>query len=227
MRSDKPKMVVILGASGAIGAAMSLKYASQHNLCLVGRHKNKLDNIKKKCEMLGSYCDICVCDFTNYKNIDRLKQKLSGYDIETFINCSGVKCPAKPLQQLTNEEIHEMVQVNLVAIILLVRYVYQRLLKQGHGSIININSMVGLEAKKNRTIYSSTKWGARGFFDSLRQEALEANIRVMEVYPTNIKTSPDINNAMDLDFVVNRVYDAHQRGANKVILDGRIKYTEE
>ena len=65
--------------------------------------------------------------------------------------------------------------------------------------------MVGLEVKTPRTLYSATKWGLRGFSNSFKKES---SVKVLDVYPTNIKTTPDRNNAMDIDWVVDKIYNA-------------------
>lgn len=79
--------------------------------------------------------------------------------------------------------------------------------------------MVGIEPKKNRTIYAATKWGLKGFSESLKKE--ETNIKILDVYPTNIKTWPERENAMEIDFVLNKIYEAMINGETELILDGR------
>ena len=54
------------------------------------------------------------------------------------------------------------------------------------SDIININSMIGLEPREKRTLYSASKFGLRGFSESLKLESKDLNI--LDVYPTNIKT---------------------------------------
>ena len=108
-----------------------------------------------------------------------------------------------------------MINVNLTAPILLSYHLQHKLKK-----IININSMVGLEIKTPRTLYSATKWGLRGFSNSLKKENKDLN--VLDVYPTNIKTTPDRENAMELDYVVNKIYDSFEKNEKELILDGRM-----
>jgi hypothetical protein len=45
---------------------------------------------------------------------------------------------------------------------------------------------------------------------------------VLDVYPSNIQTSPERTNALDIDFVVNSIYDAYLSEQTELILDGRI-----
>ena len=80
--------------------------------------------------------------------------------------------------------------------------------------------MVGLEYKKPRTLYSATKWGLRGFSNSLKLETSQMNI--LDVYTTNIKTTPERENALDANYVVNNIYEAFLKKESELILDGRI-----
>ena len=79
--------------------------------------------------------------------------------------------------------------------------------------------MVGLETKQPRTLYSATKWGLRGFSNSLKAE--NEKIEILDVYPTNIKTTPDRENAMDIQMVVDKIYDAYTSKETDLILDVR------
>tara|TARA_R110002074_G_scaffold142193_1_gene288652 strand:- start:202 stop:447 length:246 start_codon:yes stop_codon:yes gene_type:complete len=81
--------------------------------------------------------------------------------------------------------------------------------------------MVGLEVKSPRTLYSASKWGLRGFSNSLKKE--NKRISILDVYPTNIKTTPDRINAMDVDIVVDKIYNAFLTKKQELILDGRKK----
>ena len=105
-----------------------------------------------------------------------------------------------------------MISVNLVAPIKIINALSGSL-----DHVVNINSMVGLEAKRNRTLYASGKWGLKGFSDSLKQEEIEYNI--LDVYPTNIKTWPERENAMEIDYVLKEIYDAMLECKDDLILD--------
>ena len=108
-----------------------------------------------------------------------------------------------------------MIKVNLRAPILLTKYLSKQL-----KNVININSIVGREPKKNRTLYAATKWGLRGFSESLKKE--DNGFEILDVYPTNIRTWPERKNAMDVDFVVKKIYDSMIANEEELILDGRI-----
>jgi len=144
--------------------------------------------------------------------------KLAGealyFGATVLVNNAAIICPDKIFLDYTDQEIWNMVNVNLTAPILLSYQLQEQL-----TDIVNINSMVGLEIKSPRTLYSATKWGLRGFAESLKKENKDINI--LDVYPTNIKTTPDRENAMDVSFVVDSIYNSFINKEKQLILDGR------
>jgi len=153
-------------------------------------------------------------DLTKQNDVQRLAHEAKNFGVNVLINNAAIVCPSKELSLYSDNEINNMIEVNLTSPILLTFYLLNQL-----TDIININSMVGLEVKTPRTLYSATKWGLRGFAQSLKEE--NKNINVLDVYPTNIKTTPDRQNAMDVSFVVDSIYTSFINKEQTLILDGR------
>jgi len=153
-------------------------------------------------------------DLTKQNDVQRLAQEAKDFGVNILINNAAIVCPSKELLLYSDNEIKNMIEVNLTSPILLTFYLLDQL-----TDIININSMVGLEIKSPRTLYSATKWGLRGFAQSLKEE--NKNINVLDIYPTNIKTTPDKQNAMDVSFVVDSIYNSFVNKEQILILDGR------
>ena len=76
-----------------------------------------------------------------------------------------------------------------------------------------------MEPKKNRSLYAASKWGLRGFSESLLKEKI--SFKVLDVYPTNIQTWPERENAMDIHFVLKSIYASMINNDKQLILDGR------
>ena len=155
-------------------------------------------------------------DLTSEAEISHLCQEAKNLEIDVLINNAAIVCPSIPLGQYDIGMINSMIDVNLRAPILITKSLLPNLKR-----VVNINSMVGLEVKSPRTLYSASKWGLRGFSNSLKKE--NKTINVLDVYPTNIKTTPDRINAMDIDIVVSKIYDAFIAKKQELILDGRKK----
>jgi len=153
-------------------------------------------------------------DLSKPDEVKKLADDAKDFGVNILVNNAAIVCPSKELLLYSDNEIKNMIEVNLTSPILLTFYLLDQL-----TDIININSMVGLETKPLRTLYSATKWGLRGFAQSLKEE--NKNINVLDVYPTNIKTTPDRQNAMDVGFVVDSIYNSFSNKEQTLILDGR------
>ena len=206
--------ILITGASSGLGSYLANYFADKgHDLILAGRDENKLNDLTKKIQTNTS---VMVGDLRNHFYLEELKDKFVEEGGTVLINNAGMTCPGVSIDELGVEEILDMIDVNLVAPFLLIKHLHKNL-----SYIININSMVGLEHKKFRTAYSASKWGLRGFSDSFR---LETNVKILDVYPTSIKTKPERVNAMEVDFICDKIYESYSNKLNeKLILDGRPK----
>lgn len=155
-------------------------------------------------------------NLSNNLEVYKLAMDAKKNNVKILINNAAITCPSKYLQEYETDLILNMINVNLTAPILLSYYLLDSL-----KNIININSMVGLEVKKPRSLYSATKWGLRGFSNSLKLE--NRGVKILDVYPTNIQTKPEIINAMNVDMVVNKIYESYMVGNEELVLDGRKK----
>ena len=187
--------VLITGASSGLGVYLSSKFEREGHE--VFRHEGRKH-----------------FDLSKIEEIESLAREARLQGVKILVNNAAVTCPGKKLEDYDLSEIQNMIAVNLTAPIVLTYELLPNL-----SDVININSMVGLEIKANRTLYSATKWGLRGFSQSLKSE--NANLNILDVYPTNIKTTPDRKNAMDINFVIDRLYDSFIKRDQELILDGR------
>ena len=96
--------------------------------------------------------------------------------------------------------------------------------KRQSGTIVNVNSIVGLEEKPNRTVYTAVRFGLRGFTRALALEAKQSGVRVIGVYPTRIKSRPEYEYGFEVPQVVQETlaYIETTDGC-ELILDGRPK----
>ncbi len=228
MSLQNKERVLITGASSGIGFSLAKIFAKNgYNLILAARNKERLLEIQKishehkhehKIE-----ADIFQCDLKKVDDLEKLANFAIEKKVTTLINNAALPCPGKSLDQISITELNDLISTNFYAPILLTKLLYSHFLSIKNANIVNINSMVGLEVKKMRSVYSATKWGLRGFSNSLREEAKENSIHVMSVYPTNVKTRSYHENAMDVEMVTAKIYEAFLEKKAELIIDGRIK----
>lgn len=187
------KQVLITGASSGIGKEYTFNYAKQkYNLILVARNKTKLNKIKK--ELVTKYnikCKIIICDLSKPIEIQKLIKKIKLEKIEILINNAGFgEKNTFNLSKITTDE--NMINVHVLATTLLTKSVYNKMLKQNSGTIINVASIAGyLYTSKSNIIYNSTKRYIIHFSKCLQEEinSLNKNIKVQALCPGFTKTN--------------------------------------
>lgn len=194
MNNKEQLNILITGQNRGLGKALAERFSKDNKVLYHGGRKD--------------------FDLSSVSDIEKLGRYAKEHHVDMLINNAAVVCPSINLSDYSIEKIQSMVNVNLLAPIIL-----SNILVDNLKYIININSMVGLEVKSPRTLYSATKWGLRGFSNSLKKE--NKNIKILDVYPTNIKTTPDRENAMELSFVVGEIHKAFLQEESELILDGR------
>lgn len=224
------KSVLITGSSKGLGEQLALAFArNNYDIILHGRNKESLAKVKGEISKVGVNCFIVTGDLRLDKTIEALYKVAGKTDVTVLINNAGIALtlPGEdtdlrlPLNEISDEQIDDILATNLLAPIKLTRRLYQLFLNKGHGTIININSLLGLEPRELNTLYCASKWGLRGFTDSFRLEAAKHGIRVIGVYPSRIKTRA-FTDGMEPKDVAQKIYSAFSNSAiDEIKLDER------
>jgi len=219
------KAVLITGSSKGLGKELALIFASYgYDIILHGRDTADLTMIKEKVFKKKVSCSIVKGDLRVNKTIRELFRIAKEKNISLLINNAGSHCPHLPLEKIKDNQINEILITNLVAPIRLTKRIYSLFLNKGYGTIININSLSGLKPQKLRSIYCASKWGLRGFTDSLKLESQKAGIRILGIYPGRIKTKPHFTFGMKPRQAAQKIYAAYKNSEiNEVIIDKRCK----
>jgi len=177
----KGKVVFITGSSLGIGRETAFKFAEEGSKIIVTYYKDKkyAFDVAKKCMELGA-SDVLVLglnlmDNKNIKDcVENIVKKFGKIDI--LINNSGV-ISWKLLKEQTFEEIEEQIRTNLEGLI----KVTKECLPYIGEAVINVASGAGKSAYADLSTYCATKFGVRGFTQSLAEEL--PKIRVFAINP--------------------------------------------
>jgi len=219
------KSVLITGSSKGLGKELALVFAkNNYDIILHGRDKTGLYNVAKQ---VNKYSKVKIIegDLKSNQTLNNLYEAAKQKSISILINNAAVHCPKLPLEELTETQIEDMLLTNLNSPIKLTKKIYSNFLEKKCGTIIIINSISGLENQMLRSIFCASKWGLKGFTDTLRLEAKKNNIRVIGVYPSRIKTIPKFQKyGMETEEVAQKIYTTYKNtNEDELILDGRLK----
>lgn len=179
------KVVVITGASSGLGQEMARIYlAKGYSLVLNGRNEEGFKEFQAK-----ENIKVVVGDLTKQETIDQIALAVDVFGrLDILINNAGILY-SQPFEENTPEQLDKVLAICLKAPMLLTQKLYPVMVAQKNGTIVNINSGVGKEARANFTLYCAAKFGLNGFTQSLRLEARPKGIRVLSIHPGGIKTN--------------------------------------
>jgi 3-oxoacyl-[acyl-carrier protein] reductase len=104
-----------------------------------------------------------------------------------LVNNAGIARDALILR-MKSEDWDQTLQINLSAVFRLSKACLRRMLKERHGRIINIGSVVGSIGNAGQVHYAAAKAGLVGFTKALAKEVATRNITVNTVAPGFIET---------------------------------------
>lgn len=189
--------ILITGCGSGLGKVLSEN--KSHNIF---PHYRSSDN---------STPNSIVGDLTNFEFLNTFSSFLEEKNIDVFINNAG-KYLSGPIEQISDDEIVDVLNINLTGSVLLLKKVYTYFKKKNCGLIININSLAGKTPAANESAYCASKFGLHGFSKSMQLEAIGTGIRVVDLYPGAIKTRmtkhrPNYENLIDPNDVSSLIYD--------------------
>ncbi|WP_050184350.1 SDR family oxidoreductase [Domibacillus robiginosus] len=181
------RIVVITGAGSGLGASLAKKYSDLGcYVCLLGRTQTKLI---RTAETLSRNHSIYEVDISSKKDVAKVMQVIKEEvgQIDLLINNAGVGI-FDLAENLNEESIHQMIDINLKGTIFCTQEVLNDMKKRNQGYIVNIVSLSGKRGKATESVYSASKFGTRGFTESLAIELEDTGIRIFGAYMGNMKT---------------------------------------
>ncbi|XUM22822.1 SDR family NAD(P)-dependent oxidoreductase [Bradyrhizobium oligotrophicum S58] len=99
------------------------------------------------------------------------------------------------LATMHNSEIEALVRLNVLAPMILTKYVVRHMMAAGEGRVINISSIIASTGYNGLSVYGATKAAANGFTRSLAREVGKVGITVNAIAPGFIAT--ELTQSMD------------------------------
>ncbi len=188
------RKALITGATGGIGGAMAVAmHRAGVKLALSGTKHDKLasvvGNLNTHPHLEGGEVFALPCDLSKLDTVENLvkeaEEKLGGLDI---LVCNAGVTRDNLTLRMKDEEWQQVIDVNLTSSFKLARAAMRGMLKQRHGRMIFITSVVGHSGNPGQANYCASKAGLTGMAKSLAQEVAARNITVNCIAPGFIAT---------------------------------------
>lgn len=121
-------------------------------------------------------------DLADSESINRYTEIHKDEYYDVIVNNAGIN-DVNLIEDITDIELSNMMQVNLIAPIMLLRAFTGKMKEHHYGRIINIASIWAVVSKDGRCVYSATKNGIHGVTTTLSVELAPYNILVNTVCP--------------------------------------------
>lgn len=191
MKLLEGKTALITGGARGIGKAIALTFAAH------GAHVAFSDLVydenamalENELQAFGIKAKAYASDASSLAAAEKLADDVASEfgSIDVLVNNAGITRDTL-LMRMTEDQWDLVIKVNLKSVFNLTKAVQKYMLKQRHGSIINMSSVVGLGGNAGQANYAASKAGMIGFTKSVAQEMGSRNVRCNAVAPGFIET---------------------------------------
>jgi short-subunit dehydrogenase len=211
--SNKAQTVLITGASSGIGAVYADRFARRgHDLVLVARDQARMEVLATRLRAeTGVALNVLAADLTDASGLARVEQRLREDEtIGVLVNNAGAIAPGGAVNP-DLEGLDRLIRLNVTAVTRLAGAAIPRFLAAGHGSIVNVSSILALIPELPLGIYAATKSYVLTLSQSLQMELGSRGIYVQAVLPPATRTEiwsrsgrsvDDLGTAMSVDEMV-------------------------
>lgn len=187
----KGKNVIVTGATRGIGREIALTLAQNGaNIAINYRNlSSEVEDLINEIKELGVDALAIKCDVSISDEVDNfIKEVKNHYNtIDVLVNNAGITKDVLILR-MKEEDFDDVLDVNLKGTFNTTKSVSSIMVRQKHGKIINISSVVGIAGNAGQCNYAASKAGVIGFSKSLARELSSRNINVNVVAPGYINT---------------------------------------
>ncbi len=178
------RVAIVTGASSGLGARFAqVLHAAGATVVLAARRVDRLDALVAE---LGERAHAVECDVTDDADCRRLVDQAVavGGGLDILVNNAGTTYPG-PAETEPPDEFRRVIDVNLTSVFVMSQLAFEPLRASGHGSIVNIASVLGLVASTpiKQASYTASKGGVVNLTRELACQWARKGVRVNALAP--------------------------------------------
>lgn len=237
MTKIKDSVVWLTGASSGIGEQLAYQLAAKGaKLIISARRKAELERVKSNCK--SSTVETLPVDLSDgFELVQRAKEAETIFGpIDILINNGGLS-QRDTILNTSLEVDRKLMEVNYFGSITLSKTLLPKMVERKKGHHVIVTSTVGIINTPFRSGYGASKHALHGFYDVLRAEHHDDNIKVSIILPGYIKTDISLNaltgdgspqqtmdnaqaNGMSADKCARLIVKAIEKNKNEVYIGG-------
>jgi len=170
------RSVLLTGATGGLGHAIARRLrAAGAELVLTGRRTEVLEPLAAETAARSLAVDLADADA-----VARLAAECA--DVDVLVSNAGLPGTGQ-LSTFSVEELDRALAINLRAPMVLARLIGERMVARRSGHMVFMSSLAGKVGTPRSSVYSATKFGLRGFAQSLREDLRPSGVGVSAIFP--------------------------------------------
>jgi 3-oxoacyl-[acyl-carrier protein] reductase len=182
------KMALVTGATGGIGGAIAhALHAQGATIGISGRNEGKLNELASE---LGDRVHVLPADLSSPDAATHLVARAveAMGQVDILVNNAGLTRDGLSMR-MKDEDWMDVINVNMTSTFKLAQACQRGMMKNRHGRIINIASVVGVTGNPGQCNYVASKAGMIGWSKSMAMEVASRGITVNCVAPGFIATA--------------------------------------
>ena len=194
MHYFKDQVIVITGAGSGIGRALAIEFAnSGASLALNDLNEATLEETARLVSARKSNINVSthpanIADLNQVRIFVKEVLNIHG-QVNILINNAGVALGRLEIQEMNLRQWKWIMDINFGGNLLCTRGFLPHLQKKKNARIVNLSSIFGIAAVKERAGYCASKFAIVGLTESLRQELQGSNVQVSLVLPGGVQTN--------------------------------------
>jgi dehydrogenase/reductase SDR family member 7B len=187
------KIVWITGASSGIGEALTYELAKQGaKIIISARRQEELKRVQQQAGASNIY--VLPLDLEAAASFpEKVQEALGAFSqIDIMIHNGGISQRSTVKDTLPAVQ-RKVMEVDYFSYIELTRLLLPHMQARKAGHIVAISSVMGKIGTPMRSAYAAAKHALHGFFDCLRAEVWNDNIKVTLIMPGYIRTQVSLN----------------------------------
>ncbi|HEY1005703.1 MAG TPA: SDR family oxidoreductase [Sphingobacteriaceae bacterium] len=239
----KDQVIWITGASSGIGEALARRISGTGaKLILSARDRDELFRVKELCGGNPMNIHVHPLDLEDTASLPAKAaeaERMFGR-IDLIIHSGGVSQRSLALETRL-EVAQKIMNINFWGTVALTQAVLPGMLARKKGHVVVVSSLVGKFGTRLRSAYSASKHALHGYFESLRCEISEPEVRITLVCPGFIRTRLSFNaltadgkrqdrmddaqeHGMSPEECAEKILEAIRNGSEEVLIGGKETY---
>ena len=191
--TEQARVALVTGGTGGIGTAICERLAKDGFKVFANCHPSETEAAaawKAERAAAGFEIDTIAADVSSFDDSVRMVEEIKSTfgSVAVLVNCAGITRD-KTFKKMDVSHWEAVIDVNLNSVFNATRPVWEGMLEQGFGRVVNISSVNGQRGQFGQANYSAAKAGMHGVTMALAQEGAAKGVTVNTISPGYVETA--------------------------------------